>query len=88
MTKINESYHTHADAGISMTGSIVSALNQWAEVRLVTLDIKGAFDSVWWRGLLCHIMQIDVGGPAYQMLHLIYLKVLCTWPLQRGGLLC
>ena len=32
-----------ADASISMTGSIVAALNQQAEVRLVALDIKGAF---------------------------------------------
>ena len=43
-----------ADAGVSMPGS-VTALNQRAEMRLVALDIKGAFDSVWWRGLLCHL---------------------------------
>ena len=56
-----------ADAGVSMTGSIVSALNQRAEVRLVALDIKGAFDSVWWQGLLCHLRHISVGGLAYQL---------------------
>ena len=54
-----------ADAGVSMTESIVAALNQRAEVRLVALDIKGAFDSVWWQGLLCHLRHIGVGGLAY-----------------------
>ena len=58
---------SYADAGVSMTGSIVSALNQRAEVRLVALDIKGAFDSVWWQGLLCHLRHIGVGGLAYQL---------------------
>ena len=56
-----------ADAGISMTGSIVAALNQRAEVRLFALDIKGTFDSVWWQGLLCHFRHIGVGGLAYQL---------------------
>ena len=35
-----------ADAGVSMTGSIVAALNQRAEVQLVALDIKDAVNSV------------------------------------------
>ena len=56
-----------ADAGISMTGSVVAALNQRAEVRLVALDIKGAFDSVWWQGFLCYLRHIGVGGLAYQL---------------------
>ena len=73
-----------ADVGVSMAGSIDAALNQRAKVQLVALDIKGAFDSVWWRDLLCHLRQIGVGGPAYQ---LFYLNVLCMWPLQRGSLL-
>ena len=56
-----------ADAGVSLAESIVTALNQRAEVRLVALDIKGAFDSVWWRGLLCHLRHIGISGPAYQL---------------------
>ena len=35
-----------ADAGVSLAGSVVTAPNQRAEMRLVALDIKGAFDSV------------------------------------------
>ena len=50
-----------------MTGSIVAAINQQVEVRLVALDIKGAFDGVWWQGLLCHLRHIGVGGLAYQL---------------------
>ena len=57
-----------ADAGVSMTGSIVNtALNQQAEVQLVALDIKGAFDNVWWQDLLSHLRHIGVGGLAYQL---------------------
>ena len=43
------------DAGVSLASSIASALNQRAEVRLVALDIKGAFDHVCWNGLLAHL---------------------------------
>ena len=35
-----------SDAGISLTSTTASAINQQAEVRLVALDIKGAFDHV------------------------------------------
>ena len=42
-------------------------LNQRAEVRLAALDIKGAFDSVWWQGLLCHLQNIRVIGLAYPL---------------------
>ena len=35
-----------ADAGVSMTGSIIATLNQRVEVRMVALGIKGTFDSV------------------------------------------
>ena len=42
------------DAGVSLASTITTAIDQRAEARLVALDIKGAFDSVWWRGLLAH----------------------------------
>ena len=43
------------DAGLSLASTIMSALNQRAEVRLVALDIKGAFDHVCWKGFLAHL---------------------------------
>jgi len=40
------------DTGLSLASTILSALNQRAEVRLVAFDIKGAFDHVCWKDLL------------------------------------
>ena len=39
-----------SDAGVLLASTITTAIYQRAEARLVALDIKGAFDSVWWRG--------------------------------------
>ena len=47
-----------SDAGVLLASCITTAINQRAEARLVALDIKGAFDSVWWRGLLAHLYSI------------------------------
>ena len=38
-----------------------------AEARLVALDIKGAFDSVWWRGLLAHLWSIGFRDKVFQI---------------------
>ena len=46
------------DAGLSLASTIISALNRRAEVRLVALDIKGAFDHVCWKGVLAHLWSI------------------------------
>ena len=37
-------------------------LLQLSITRLVVLDIKGAFDGVWWRGLLTCLWSIGFGG--------------------------
>ena len=56
-----------------------SALNQRAEVRLVALDIKDAFDSIWWQGLLCYLQNTGITGLANQLFtshlsqHFLYL---------------
>ena len=36
-----------SDAGVFVASAVTTAINQRAEVRLVALDIKRAFDSVW-----------------------------------------
>ena len=46
------------NAGFSLASTITSALNQRAKVRLVALDIKGAFDHVCWKDLLAHLWSI------------------------------
>jgi len=45
-------------AGVLLASCIAIAINQRAEARLVALDIMGAFDSVWWWGLLAHLHSI------------------------------
>ena len=45
---------SYADAGVSFAKNILFALDQRAEIQLVTLYIKGTFDWVWWKGLLCY----------------------------------
>ena len=36
-------------------------------MRLVALDFKGAFDKVWWRGLLPHLWAVGVRAKAYKL---------------------
>ena len=38
------------------------------ECRIVSLDIRGAFDSVWWGGLLQHLWSVGLRGKAYYLL--------------------
>ena len=56
-----------SDAGISLASTITTAINQCAEAHLVALDIKGAFDSVWWKGLLAHLWSVGFRGKAFQL---------------------
>ena len=44
-----------SDAGVSLASTITTAINQRTEIRLVALDIKGAFDHVRWDSLLDHL---------------------------------
>ena len=56
-----------SDTGISFASTITTAINQRAEARLVALDIKGAFDSVWWKDLLAHLWSVGFRGKAFQL---------------------
>ena len=46
---------------------IASAINQQAEVRLVALDIEGAFGHVGWDGVLEHFRSIGCRGRMYRL---------------------
>ena len=37
-------------------------------MRLVALDFKGAFDKVWWRGLLVHLWAVGVRSKAFKLM--------------------
>jgi len=56
-----------SDAGVSLASTITTAINQRAEARLVALDIKGAFDSVWWKGLLAHLWSIGFRDKTFRL---------------------
>ena len=59
--------------GASLASTITTAMNHRAEDRLVTLDIKGAFDHVWWDGLLEHRFSIGCYGRIFIYINFIYL---------------
>ena len=46
---------------------IARSLEAKKDVRLVALDFKGAFDKVWWRGLLEHLWAVGVRGRAFKL---------------------
>ena len=48
----------------------IQALEHCQECQSVSLDICGAFDSVWWGGLLQHLWSVGMSGKAYCLLHL------------------
>ena len=56
-----------SDAGVSLASIVTAAINQRAEARLVALDIKGAFDSVWWGGLLAHLWSIGFRDRTFKL---------------------
>jgi len=57
-----------SDAGVSLASTITSAVHHRAEVRLVALDIKGAFDHVRWDGLLDHLWSIGCRDKVFYLL--------------------
>ena len=58
-----------SDAGVLLASTIIRAINQRsrAEARLVALDTKEAFDSVWWSGVLTHLWSIDFCGKVFKL---------------------
>ena len=69
-----------SDAGILLADEIASTLNDREELRVVSLDLCGAFDRVWWRGLLAHLWNVGLCGRAYDLFsdyyHLVTLLLL------------
>ena len=43
------------DCGTTIAFTATQALNRQQECYIVSLDIKGAFDRIWWNGLLNHL---------------------------------
>ena len=77
-----------SDAGVLIVSAILTVINQQPEVRLVALDIKGAFDSVWWKGLLAHLWSIIFCGKIFRLFQ-SYLSnhfIRVVTPLESSGL--
>ncbi|CAM9791021.1 unnamed protein product, partial [Heterosigma akashiwo] len=56
------------DVGVILADRISLALEVRKDVRLVALDFKGAFDKVWWRGLLAHLWAVGVRSKAFKLM--------------------
>ena len=56
------------DCGATIAFIATQALNCWQELHIVSLDIKGAFDKIWWDGLLHHLWTIGVRQKAFSLL--------------------
>ena len=48
------------NCGTTIAFIATQALNCWQERRIVSLDIKGAFDKIWGRELFNHLWIISV----------------------------
>ena len=57
-----------ADVGIAIADQIATTLEARDELRVVALDFRGAFDRVWWRGLLAHLWAVGVRGRAFKLI--------------------
>ncbi|CAM9381446.1 unnamed protein product [Heterosigma akashiwo] len=56
------------DVGVILADAIFLALEARKDVRLAVLDFKGAFDKVWWRGLLAHLWAVGVRSKAFKLM--------------------
>ena len=56
------------DCGAAMVFIATYALEHRQECHIMSLDIRGAFDSVWWDGLLQHLWSVGLRGKAYCLL--------------------
>ena len=55
------------DCGTVIALFATQALELLQECRVVSLDIKGAFDRIWWNGLLQHLSCIGIRGRAFAL---------------------
>ena len=55
------------DVGVIIADKIATALEAREEVKIIALDFQGAFDKVWWRGLLAHLWSVGIRSQAYRL---------------------
>ena len=56
------------NCGAAIAFTAMQALEHRMECRVVSLDIRGAFDSVWWNGLLQYLWSVGLRGRVYKLM--------------------
>ena len=56
------------DCGVTVAFIATQAENSQQECHIVSLDIKVAFDKIWWSGLLNHLWSIGVRQKAFSLM--------------------
>ena len=56
------------DCGAAIAFTAMQTLEHRKESRVVSLNIRGAFDSVWWNGLLQHLWSVELRGRVYKLM--------------------
>ena len=55
------------DVGLIIADKLSRALENRKEIRMVALDFRGAFDKVWWRGLIKHLWEVGIRSKEYKL---------------------
>ena len=56
------------DYGAAVSAELTEALEKLWEVLLISLDVAGAFDKVWWKALLANLGHCGMSGKALSLL--------------------
>ena len=56
------------DCGATIAFIATQVLHCWQECHIMSFDIKGAFDKIWWSGLLSHLWSIGVCQKAFSLM--------------------
>jgi hypothetical protein len=56
------------DYGAALCMNLHTALEQGLEAILVSLDVAGAFDKVWWAALLANLKHCGMGGRSHRLI--------------------
>ena len=67
------------NCGTAIAFTAMQALEHYEQCHIVSLDIRGAFNSVWWAGLLKHFWSVGLRSKAYGFLCAICVIGVYLW---------
>ena len=56
------------DYGAAIAAELAEALEKLWEVLLISLDVAGAFDKVWWKALIANLQHCGMNGKALELM--------------------